>query len=352
MQKFNSPYKHEIFMKRCHELAESGLGWVAPNPMVGAVVVLNNKIIGEGYHQKYGEAHAEVNAIKAVEDDKALKESTLYVNLEPCSHMGKTPPCSDLIIQKGIPRVVIGTSDPNSLVAGRGIEKLRRAGVKVISDVLARESYELNKRFFTFHEKKRPYIILKWAQTQDGFIDIRRDQDTPIGVNWITSLYSRKLVHKWRSEEQGILVGTNTVILDNPELNLRYWEGRNPVRIILDHQLRIPGSSNIYNNNSQSLIYNTLKAETKGKAEWINLNFSHENLEPILSDLYDRGISSLIIEGGKQILEYFIQKSCWDEARVFTGSKYFKTGIVAPEFYSNPEKEIHFFEDTLRIYMA
>ena len=251
VDKTNSP--DEVFMQRCLELAGNGLGYVAPNPMVGAVVVHKGEVIGEGYHRQFGQAHAEVNAIQAVKDSSLLEESTLYVNLEPCVHTGKTPPCTDLILAKKIPSVVIGTPDPNPLVQGKGIEKLIKSGIQVTTGIIEDACRDLNKRFFTFHKLKRPYIILKWAQTKDGFIDIKRKAGESIGVNWITSPLSRDLVHKWRSEEQGIMAGTHTVIMDNPHLNVRHWNGKNPVRIVLDRSLKIPKHFHVLD-NKQSLI--------------------------------------------------------------------------------------------------
>ena len=231
---------NEQYMRRCIELAHMGFGATVPNPMVGAVIVHQGKIIGEGYHCKYGEAHAEVNAVNSVEDKSLLSESTLYINLEPCTHFGKTPPCCDLIMQSHIPRVVIANVDPNPLVKGKGIEKLKNAGIEVTTDVLKAEGEELNKRFFSYYKKSRPYIILKWAQTGDGFMDIVRHPSQHLKPVWITTEEARILVHKWRSEEQAILVGTNTVFLDNPKLNVREWTGKDPIRILVDRTLRLP----------------------------------------------------------------------------------------------------------------
>ena len=244
----------EKFMLRCHDLARLGIARTAPNPMVGCVIVLDEKIIGEGYHRKCGEAHAEVNAINSVSNHELLKKSTLYVSLEPCSHYGKTPPCTDLIISKKIPRVVIGCVDSFSEVSGRGIKKLKQAGCDVIVGVLENESRELNKRFFTFNEKKRPYIILKWAQTLDGFIDIIRTDENQIAPTWISNEHSRMLVHKWRSHEDAIMVGTNTAEKDNPSLNVRDWDGKNPLRVVLDRQLRLNEKLNLFNNKIQTII--------------------------------------------------------------------------------------------------
>lgn len=337
-------------MHRCLELAANGLGTVAPNPMVGAVIINKDSIVGEGYHHKYGEAHAEVNAIRSIRDDSLLVNSILYVNLEPCAHSGKTPPCTDLIIEKRIPVVVIGTIDPNSLVAGKGIQKLQDAGVEVVTDVLPNECKKLNRRFFTFHEKKRPYIILKWAQTRDGFIDLPRNTDSPIGVNWISSEQSRLLVHKWRSEEQAIMIGTNTAVFDDPQLTVRGWNGSQPIRIVLDRKLRIPLTARVFNNEALTLCYNTIKTGVAGQTEYVKINSGPDNLIDIFTDMYNRGISSVIVEGGQQVLEYLIDKSLWDEARVFIGMKKFINGLPAPEIPFKPKRKFNIAGDELVIY--
>lgn len=352
MQKRNSPYNHELFMQRCLDLAAMGLGNVAPNPMVGSVIVREGKIIGEGYHHEYGQAHAEVNAINSVKDESLLETAILYVNLEPCAHSGKTPPCSDLIIRKKIPQVVIGTVDPNSLVAGKGIQKLKDSGIEVISNIAPEACKELNKRFFTYHEKKRPYIILKWAQTLDGFIDLERTPNNPIGVNWITGPNSRKLVHKWRSEEQAILAGTNTIIYDDPQLNVRNWYGKSPLRIVLDRKLRIPENAKVLDNSTPTLIYTNEVSKKQDSTEFIKLDYDNNDLRPVLSDLYERGVSSVLIEGGKQILASCIRDHLWDEARVFTGKKYFKAGLKAPVIPKSPESILSHFGDILQIFRA
>ena len=243
---------HEKYIKRCIELAQNGLGTTYPNPMVGSVIVHKNKIIGEGWHKKSGEAHAEVNAINSVKDESLLKDATIYVSLEPCSHFGKTPPCSDLIIAKEIKRVVIGTMDPFAKVAGRGIKKLMDAGCEVKVGILEDECLELNKSFFTFLKKQRPYIILKWAQTEDGFIaPENREGKRPV---WITNKYSGQLVHKWRSEEAAILVGTNTVLKDNPSLNVRKWTGKSPIRIVIDRELKTPDEFPILDGTQKTIM--------------------------------------------------------------------------------------------------
>jgi len=336
-------------MQRCIELALNGTGKVAPNPMVGAVIVYNGIIIGEGFHKAFGQAHAEVNAINSVKDKALLRKSTLYVNLEPCSHIGKTPPCSDLIVDKSIPRVVIGTIDPNSVVSGKGIEKLRNHGVEVLVGILEPGCKKLNRRFFTYHTQQRPYIILKWAQTKDGFIDKIRDQNEPIGVNWISNQLSLVLVHKWRAQEQGILVGTNTVLLDNPQLNVRYWEGNAPLRIILDRNLRISEDASVLDNTSPTLIINEKKNEKLKKTEYYKLKFCKNELNLVLNKLYKRQILSILVEGGKELLESFINQNLWDEARVFIGDRTFGNGITAPIIDQKPF-EYKILNDRLNIY--
>jgi len=323
-------------MRRCIELAKNGLGTTYPNPMVGSVIVYNGKIIGEGWHKKSGEAHAEVNAVNSVKDKYLLKKATIYVSLEPCSHFGKTPPCCDLIIENEIPNVVIGTVDPNIKVAGNGIKKLIEAGANVTVGVLETECAELNKRFFTFHEKKRPYVILKWAESQDGFIAplkiLRKAQnDREQKPIWITNPFSRQLVHKWRSEEQSILVGTQTVIDDNPKLNVRDWEGKNPIRIILDFNNRISKDSHVFDNQVKTIIFsNSPIAINEENITFEAIDFGHNIAEQILKTLYKHQIQSVIIEGGSQTLQTFINENLWDEARIFIGNNYFGNGIKAP----------------------
>lgn len=313
-------------MSRCLQLAELGAGNVAPNPMVGAVLVYKDKIIGEGYHQKYGEAHAEVNCINAVnEADRGLIEkSTLYVSLEPCSHFGKTPPCSDLIIQNKIPKVVIGCQDIYKEVYGKGILKLQNAGVEVITGILEKECIELNKRFFTFHQKFRPYIILKWAQSLDGIIGNKGQRML------ISNDYSNRLVHKWRSEEAGILIGTNTTLHDNPFLTVRLWEGKNPVRIVIDKKLVLPTSLHIFNEEAKTIVYNASKNSIEENLVFIK--FENENfIDEIVQSLFEMNIQSVMIEGGAKTLQSFINSGLWDEARVVTNETVTANhGISAP----------------------
>ncbi len=322
---------HEKYINRCIELAKNGLGTTYPNPMVGSVIVYEGKIIGEGWHKKSGEQHAEVLAVNSVKDKTLLTKSTIYVSLEPCSHYGKTPPCCDLIIKNGIPNVVIGTVDPNIKVAGNGIKKLIDAGVSVIVGILEKECKELNKRFFTFHEKKRPYVILKWAESQDGFIapaKIIRKEQKPF---WITNEYSRQLVHKWRSEEQAILVGTNTVIDDNPRLDVRDWSGNNPIRIVLDKNNRIQNDSHVYDNQTKTIfLCHSITSINSENTIFEKIDFEKNIASQILEILYKHKIQSLIIEGGRQTLQTFINENLWDEARIFVGNESFENGTKAP----------------------
>ncbi len=320
----------ETYMQRCIELAKLGLGHVAPNPMVGAVVVHNQKIIGEGYHQQYGQAHAEVNAINAVENPELLTESTLYVNLEPCSHFGKTPPCADLIIKHKIPNVIIGSLDFNSLVNGKGIEKLTKSGIEVTVGILEEECKELNKRFFTFHQKRRPYVILKWAQTADGFIDIKREVEAPGKPLQISTAESRKRLHQWRSEEQAIMVGTNTALLDNPQLTVREWNGKNPLRITIDKWLRIPDHFHLFDKSTPTLIFTAVDKPSVQNLEFVKIDFELSIVTQILNELYKRNIQSLIVEGGELLLNSFIDSESWDEARVFMSNKKIGKGVSAP----------------------
>ncbi|MEO5778114.1 MAG: bifunctional diaminohydroxyphosphoribosylaminopyrimidine deaminase/5-amino-6-(5-phosphoribosylamino)uracil reductase RibD [Flavobacterium sp.] len=320
---------HENYIKRCIELAKNGFGTTYPNPMVGSVIVYNNEIIGEGWHRKSGESHAEVNAINSVNDKSLLSKATLYVSLEPCSHFGKTPPCCDLIIKHKIPNVVVGTIDPNSKVSGTGIQRLIESGANVTVGVLKKECNELNKRFFTFHQKKRPYIILKWAESQDRFIaPLTKDKKEPV---WISNEFSRQLVHKWRSEEQAILVGTNTVLDDNPKLDVRDWKGENPIRIVLDKTGKISNDFFVKNGKTKTIIITEQENLTFSEnCIYENAIFDIDLTQTIADISYKYGIQSIIIEGGKQTLQSFIDDNLWDEARVFIGNIHLKIGIKAP----------------------
>lgn len=337
-------------MQRCLDLAIMGCGNTGTNPMVGAVIVYNGRIIGEGYHKKYGELHAEANAINSIKEKSLLNKSTLYVNLEPCSHRGKTPPCSELIIKSNIPRVIIGTIDPNSLVSGKGLKKLNNNGIEVITGVLENDSINLNKKFFTYYRKKRPYIILKWAQTTDGYIDIVRNTSQKPQMAWISSEISRMLVHKWRAEEHAILIGTNTAQLDNPQLNIRFWNGNNPVRIVIDRSLRLSSGLHLFDQTSSTVVLNEKKEMIDGKIEYIRINFNDKFLEGILKILFHKEIQSVIIEGGKMLLDSFIQENIWDEARVFIGNREFKKGVRAPVIPAEPAQIARLSDDRLLIF--
>lgn len=326
-------------MARCLELAKRGFGNTYPNPMVGSVIVYNGKIIGEGFHHKAGEPHAEVNAINSVKDKSLLANSTLYVNLEPCAHYGKTPPCSLLIIQNNIPRVVIGCTDSFSEVSGKGIAMMKEKGIEINVGVLEQESREINKRFFTFHEKKRPYVILKWAETKDGFIDISRQKDEYGQPTWITNDIARKLVHKWRSEEESILVGTNTAIKDNPSLNVRDWYGSDPVRILIDKQLKVPDNYNILNGRVKTIVFTEKEKQNSKNNIFAKVDFEINGIKNMLNELFKNNIQSVIIEGGRMVLQSFIDENIWDEARCFVGDVYFKNGIKAPVLNEKPIKE-------------
>ncbi len=321
---------NETYIKRCLDLAVKGLGQVAPNPMVGCVIVCDGEIIGEGYHEQYGQAHAEVNAVNSVKDKSLLKKSTLYVNLEPCSHFGKTPPCADLIIEHKIPYVVIGSIDSNSLVSGKGIEKLAKAGVDVKSGTLEDDCKKLNKRFFTYHEKKRPYIILKWAQTADGFIDVKRNEEGTSKPIQISNSDSKKLLHLWRSQEQAIMIGTNTALLDNPQLTVREVEGKNPLRITVDKWLRIPKQFNLFDKTTPTLIFTSVNEPSQTNLEFVQVDFEKAVIPQMLDELYKRNIQSLIVEGGENILNSFIDAGLWDSARVFISEKTLGKGVSAP----------------------
>ncbi|MCB9361463.1 MAG: bifunctional diaminohydroxyphosphoribosylaminopyrimidine deaminase/5-amino-6-(5-phosphoribosylamino)uracil reductase RibD [Flavobacteriales bacterium] len=363
----------KIYMQRCLLLAKKGLGSVAPNPMVGCVIVHQNKIIGEGYTSPYGGNHAEVNAIQSVKNKAFLKESTLYVSLEPCAHFGKTPPCANLIVEHNIPKVIIGCIDTFSEVSGKGIEKLKNASIDVSLGLLEKECLELNKRFFTFHNKRRPYIILKWAETIDGFIDVDRPiipschpelvegttkhskiaeqarNDDKID-NWITTPLSKKLVHKWRSEESAIMIATNTALNDNPKLNVREWAGKNPLRVVLDINNRLPQHLNILDNSLSTLVFTSVNKENQDNIEYCIIDSSKNIVNQILENLYTRNIQSIIIEGGKQLLQSFIDNNTWDEARVFVGKKQFTKGLVAPTLNKSPKFKQNISTDILSIY--
>lgn len=337
-------------MQRCLQLAKNGLGSTYPNPMVGCVIVHKDMIIGEGWHLRAGSAHAEVNAIESVKDESLLKDSELYVNLEPCSHQGRTPPCADLIIEKEIPRVYIGSLDDNPLVGGRGVERLEKNGIKVETGVLERECRLLNKRFFAFHQKKRPYIILKWAESADGFIFPSEETSSNGGPVWISNIHSRQLVHKWRAEEASILVGTRTVEQDDPALTVRDFKGSEILRLVIDRKGKLNPESNVFKGTNPTVVFtdgekaHPIFTENKGKyVHFIPLEFDKNLPEQIANHLFEAEIQSLIVEGGAVTLNSFIDAGLWDEARVFRGSGVFNHGIEAPKMTqeASEEQDIH-----------
>jgi diaminohydroxyphosphoribosylaminopyrimidine deaminase/5-amino-6-(5-phosphoribosylamino)uracil reductase len=323
----------EQYMERCLELAKYGAGYVAPNPMVGAVLVYQDRIIGEGYHQQYGQAHAEVNCIAAVKeaDRHVIPSATLYVSLEPCAHVGKTPPCTDLIIQQKIPKVVIACRDPFKEVNGRGIEKLKMAGVEVVTGVLEKKAEELNRRFFTFHTLQRPYIILKWAQTANGKISNANTDRL-----FISNEYSNRLVHKWRSEESAILVGTNTALADNPELTNRFWTGPSPVRLVIDKKLQLPTSLNIFNREQPTIVFNHLRHEQTENLTYYQLEAGKPLIQQVVQALYLLNVQSVLVEGGAILLQSLIDANLWDEARIITNTELIiPAGTAAPAWKKN-----------------
>ncbi len=342
--------EHEKYMRRCLELAAKGLGSTAPNPMVGCVIVHKDRIIGEGFHRIYGGPHAEVIAINSVLDITLLTDSVLYVNLEPCSHFGKTPPCTGLICEKNIPAVISGTLDPNPIVSGKGIQFLKEKGMNVVTDILKAECINLNKRFFTFHMKKRPFIILKWAQTKDCFIDVDRQEHGTKRITWITDEASRRLVHKWRAEEQAILVGSRTVMMDNPRLTTRNWPGKNPLRLVIDREGSLSGNLKILDGSVETVIFTYKPKRDQTNLKYFLLDRNKDSISTVLEFLYTNNIQSLIVEGGKMLIDEFLRQEIWDEARVFTGNVTFGKGIPAPVLLSEPVEQFEFAESLLKIY--
>jgi diaminohydroxyphosphoribosylaminopyrimidine deaminase / 5-amino-6-(5-phosphoribosylamino)uracil reductase len=339
------------YIRRCLELAAGGEGFTRPNPLVGSVIVHNDMIIGEGYHLKAGQSHAEVIAINSVTDRQMLKDSTLYVNLEPCSHYGKTPPCVNLIIESGIPRVVIGTTDTSDKVAGKGIKMLKEAGCDVTVGVLEDECRTLNRRFFTFNEKKRPYITLKWAQSADGYLDAARVAGFIPRPNWITGKPERILVHKWRAAEDAILVGAGTVRADAPRLDVREWKGTNPVKLILSSSGNISGESTLFNTESKVVVFTHNKDFVLKGVQTQVLNKNEISAFQIADFLYSAGIQSLFIEGGGMVLNHFILNGLWDEARIFTGQDFFRNGVEAPALKGRLFSKTEFAMSRLEIYL-
>lgn len=336
-----------LFMQRALELAENGLSRVSPNPMVGCVIVHQGKIIGEGWHQKYGQPHAEVNAVASVEDKSLLSESTAYVSLEPCSHWGKTPPCANLLIEHKLKKVVVCNTDPNPLVAGGGIQRLKEAGIEVRWGVMEEEGRWLNRRFFTFMEKKRPYIILKWAQTADGYM-ARGNYDS----KWISNPFARKLVHQWRSEEPAIMVGRQTVQYDDPQLNVRNFpaEGKDPVRVIIDRRLELKGAFKVFDGQQATICYNLLKEEEQPNLSFVKLE-EKDFLKQLMEDLHRRKLQSVLVEGGAKLLELLMAEGLWDEARIFTARKTFGEGFYAPRPKGKLWQSMQVLEDRLDIFV-
>ena len=337
-------HSHEHFMRRALELASLGMGSVSPNPLVGCVIVHEGRIIGEGYHEYYGGPHAEPNAINSVKDPSLLPFSTVYVTLEPCAHWGKTPPCANLLVEKKVKKVVIGALDSNPLVAGKGVKILESAGIEVESGILEDEVREQNRRFFTFMENKRPYIILKWAQTRDGFV-ARTDYDS----KWISNAHSRQLVHRWRTEEDAIMVGRATAQHDNPRLNVRDWTGKNPIRVVLDSSCQLDTKLNLFDQSQPTLVYNHLRSEETENLSFVQLEKGF-GVKEILDDLYARKVQSLIVEGGSQVLNSFLSTGLWDEARVFTGATSFGEGIAAPIINGTLVESLSIQGDLLQVF--
>ncbi len=338
-----APSSHEIYMRRALELARNGAGSVSPNPLVGAVIVYRGGIIAEGWHRQYGGPHAEINALNAVADTDVLKESTLYVTLEPCSHTGKTPPCADAIIHRGLQQVVVANQDPNPVVAGNGIRRLREAGIDVVTDILTEEGHQLNRRFFTYMQKSRPHIILKWAETADGFI-ARENHDS----KWISDEYSRQLVHKWRTEEDAVLVGSGTARFDNPFLNVRNWTGRNPIRIVIDRHLKLRDELNLFDGKQTTYCYNLHKDEIRENLVFVKVE-EDAMLDSITKHMFSEKVQSIIVEGGAETLRNFIAANLWDEARIFISPTTFERGIPAPAVSGLSSKPISLANDTLKI---
>lgn len=343
----------ETYLKRCLELAQLGMGKVSPNPMVGCVIVTNGKIIGEGYHAEFGKAHAEVNAIQSVlehygdEAEDLLKQATVYVSLEPCAHFGKTPPCADLLVKHRVKKVVVGNIDPFSGVDGKGIKKLKNAGIDVVSGVFQDECSAVNRRFFTRIQKNRPYIILKWAQTENGYFAPNDGSQ-----QWISGSLAKKMVHQWRSEEDAVLVGKQTAMIDNPALTVREWPGRNPIRLVIDKDLKIPHTSLLYNKDAKTIVFNHLKTSIEENIHFIQMEDMQYYLpQKIAYQLYLMDIQSVIVEGGANLLNQFIEAGLWDEARVFTVPKLWNNGLLAPIIHGKIITDNLVENDNLKVYL-
>jgi len=341
--------RDKIYMRRCFELARKGLGMTLANPIVGAVIVYKDRIIGEGYHHEFGGPHAEVNAIRSVKDPSLLSQSTLYCNLEPCSHHGKTPPCSMLIQQKNLKRVVVSNLDPFPSVNGKGIKHMLDAGIEVETACLEEEGAHINRRFLHYINYRRPYVILKWAQTADGYIDLERELGDQEGPRWISDEVSRTLVHKWRSEESAIMVGTNTILSDNPSLNVRRWSGDNPVRITLDRNGRLPESAQILDGKQETIVFTGVQQNYAGKTHTVHADPSYEMVD-VMEELFDRRIVSVFVEGGARLHSSFLESGLWDEARVFTGKMLFTQGVKAPEIDEKPDESLKIGDTKLDVY--
>jgi len=343
---------HDFFMRRCHELALLGAEHVQPNPMVGCVIVHHGKIVGEGYHHEYGQPHAEVNAINSLTDDSIIPESTLYVNLEPCAHHGKTPPCANLIVDRGFKKVVIGNIDSNDQVDGKGIGILKAANIEVTTGVLAEEGRALNKRFFCNQESKRPYVVLKWAETQDGFLDYKRKAEDEASPLKITSDIANRMVHKWRAEESAILVGRNTAILDNPSLTTRLHPGNNPTRVLIDPNLQVNPGAAMFDDSAHTIVFNALKSESHRHVSFVQINRADTMLQEIISYLHEHSIGSLMVEGGPSTHQQFIDQNLWDEIRVLKSSERIHDGVKAAQFKGNRiHEEMLCDRDQLSIYV-
>ena len=336
LTKINKMEQNSIFMRRCFQLARKSEGFTKPNPLVGSIIVNKNRIIGEGYHRKFGENHAEVNAINSVKDKSLLQQSTLYVSLEPCAHHGNTPPCAQLIISKRIPRVVLAVRDPNPKVSGKGVELMRNAGIEVVEGVLKEEAFELNKFFFVNQIHSRPFIILKWAQSRDGFLDIHRDPLVNKQPTIISNNLTHTIVHKFRTCIQGILVGTNTALLDNHQLTSRKWYGDNPTRIVIDRQNKLPHSLALFDGAAPTIVF-TEKTPINveiSSLKFIEIDFEGDTINQIINHLYNEKIFSLLVEGGSKLLTSFINKNMWDDAYIEIADLELKSGIKAPEIQS------------------
>lgn len=338
-----------ICMKRCVDLARKAEGNTSPNPMVGAVVAHNGRIIGEGYHLKAGTPHAEVNAINSVADKSLMPESTLYVSLEPCAHHGRTPPCTDLIIRSGIRRVIVGTIDTSLKVAGQGIAKLKEAGIEVITGVAEEECRRTNRRFFTWHEKGRPYVILKWARSADGYIDLVRRPDDPVGPHWITGKAERILVHRWRAAEDAILAGGATIRADNPLLNVRYWRGKNPIKVIISRSGKIDPAAKVFTGPSETILFTCNRKLILPEVRIIQIGCGNDFVSETLNVLHEMDVQSVLVEGGAFIIASFLASGLWDEARRFTGTSIFGGGVPDPFPAMKPDRMVRFSSSILDI---